>query len=231
MLRKTFALALGLAALTACSDDDGTNPQTRGRLRVVHAVSDVATTDVLFGTTTVKSALAYKAAHGYDEENTGTVSVKVRKAGATANLVSIDQAVAAAKDYTIIALGTEAAPQSLVLTDDNAAPAAGKGKIRVVHAAIGQGNVDVYVVKVAADIATATAVATNLEPKKAAAYAVVDANTGTETYFVILTTAGTKTPVLSVAGVALAAGKIKTVVAVEKAGGGAPLEGTILADN
>ena len=231
MMRKTFALALGLAALTACSDDDGTSPTTRGRIRVVHAVSNVATTDVLFGTSTVKSALAYKAAHGYDEENVGTVSVKVRKAGATANLVSIEQPVAADKDYTIIALGTEAAPQSLVLTDDNVSPAAGKARVRVVHAAIGQGNVDVYVVKAAADIATATAVATDLAPRTAATYAVVDASTGTQTYFVILTTTGTKTPVLSVAGVALASGKIRTVVAVEKAGGGAPLEGVVLADN
>ena len=230
MLRKTFALALGLAALTACSDD-GTSPPQQGRVRVVHAVSNVAAADVIFGTTIAQSGLAYMSVYGYDRKDVGTVPVKLRKPGATADLVSINQVVAAAKDYTIIGMGTEAAPQSLVLTDDNSAPATGKGKVRVVHAAIGQGKVDVYVVKKAEDVATATAVATNLEPKAATAYVVVDANTGTETYFVILTTAGTKTPALSVAGVALATGKIKTVVVGEKAGGGAPLEGTILADN
>ena len=226
MMRKLLVLALGVAAFTACDDDDGVGPAQQGRVRVVHAVSNVPTADVLFGTTTVKAGLAYKGAHGYAAVPVGAQTIKLRKGGAAADLVSVNQAVALNTDYTVVAMGTEAAPQSLVLTDVNTAPANGKAKLRVVHAAVGQGNVDVYVVKQAGDLATATAKATNLAPKAASAYVEVDA----DTYIVILTTAGTKTPVLTVNAVELTNGRVRTLVAVEKAGGGAPIEGVVFAD-
>lgn len=224
LLATTLFGALTLAA--ACDDDDGTGPEPRGRLRAVHAIADVATTDVYLDGDKVKGALAYKGADGYRDSETGARAVKIRKAGAAADLVSVNQSVQADRDYTIIAYGREAQPKSLALTDDNAAPAAGKGKLRVVHAAAGQPNVDVYVVESADDLEEATAVATNLAPGAASAYVSVDA----DTYLVILTGVGDKTPVLAVADVDLTAGKIRTVVAVEKAGGGTPLEGIALAD-
>jgi hypothetical protein len=86
--------------------------------------------------------------------------------------------------------------------------------------------VDVYVLEDEDDLATATAVATNVAPGAASAYAAVDGGT----YVVILTGAGNRTPALTLADVDLGAGKIRTVVAFEKAGGGAPLEGVVLAD-
>lgn len=225
-MRKYLVLALGLAAFTACDDDDGVGPDAHGRVRVVHAVSNVPSAAVIFGSTTVNPDLDYGAAHGYVDVDVGTWAVKLRKAGAAADLVSVQQVVAQAKDYTIVAMGTEAAPQHLALADDYAAPAANKAKIRFVHAAIGQGNVDAYVVKQAGDLAAAQPKAANLAPKAASAYVEVDA----DTYIVILTAAGTKTPVLTVNAVALTTGRVRTFVAVEKAGGGAPIEGVVLAD-
>src|SRR5699024_10681248 len=155
----------------------------RGRLRVVQAVSNVATADVLFGTATVKTGLAYKGVHTDASRAAGATTVKLRKAGAAADLVSVPVTVEANKGYTVIALGSEAAPQQLSLVDDISAPAEGKAKVRVVHAAAGAAAVDVYVVKAAADLATATAVKSGLAAKAASDYAVVDANA---TYLVIL---------------------------------------------
>lgn len=226
-MRKYFAAAtLALGALAAC-DDNGTEPIPQARVRVVQAISDVASADVLFGTEKVKAGLAYKGVYEDASTPAGAVTVKVRKAGATADIVSAAVTAEANKSYTVVALGTEAAPQQLSLVDDLTAPASGKAKVRVVHAAAGEAAVDVYVVKTAADLATATALKANLAAKSASDYLVVDANA---TYLVILTTPGTKTPVLSVQAVALTAGKAYTVVAVEKAGGGGPLESVVLAD-
>lgn len=225
-MRKLLVLALGLAAFTACDDDDGVGPAPEGRVRVVHAISNVATADVLFGTTTVKAALAYKGAHGYADIDAGARTIKVRKAGAAADLVSVPQTIVQGKAYTIVAMGTEAAPQHLALTDDFTNPAANKAKLRVVHAAMGQGNVDVYVLEELDDLAAATAKAANIAPKAASAYVEVDAGT----YVVVLTAAGTKTPVLTMNAVALTTGRVRTIVAVEKAGGGAPIEGVVFAD-
>ena len=226
-MRYSFALAaLAIVALAACDDDDATNPTPQGRVRVVHAISDVPKADVLLDGTKVKAGLDYKSADGYRIGSAGQHAVKVRKENAAADLVSVNQNVQADKDYTIIAYGAEAQPKSIVLTDDNAATAAGKARVRVVHAADGEPNVDVYVVKAQADLATATAAATNIAPGAASAYITKDA----DTYLVILTGVGNKTAVLTVQGVDLTNGKVRTIVALEKAGGGTPLEGVKLDD-
>ena len=222
---KLFAL-VGLVALGACDDDDGAGPAPQGRVRVVQGIANVAAADVLLDGTALKEDLAYKAAEGYRTVGSGARAVKVRKADAATDIVSVNQTVQTGRDYTIIAYGTEAQGKSIVLTDDNTVPAAGKAKLRVVHAANGQANVDVYVVKNAGDLANATAKATNLAAGSATAYLEVDA----DTYLVILTGVGNKTAVLTVQNVDLANGKIRTVVALEKAGGGLPLEGVKLED-
>jgi hypothetical protein len=226
-MRYSFALAaLAVVGLAACSDDDATNPTPQGRVRVMHAISDVAKADVLIDGTKVKAGLDYKSADAYRLGSVGQHPVKVRKENATADLVSVNQAVQADKDYSIIAYGSEAQPKSIALTDDNSAPAAGKARVRVVHAADGEPNVDVYVVKTEAELANATAAATNLAAGAASAYITKDA----DTYLVILTGVGNKTAVLTVPGVDLTNGKVRTIVAMEKAGGGTPLEGVKLDD-
>lgn len=226
-MRKLFAAGtLGLFALTACSDDNGTDPVAQGRVRVVHAISNVATADVLFGTDVKKSGLAYKGVYENASVPAGNVTIKVRKGGATADLASIAHGVAAGRSYSIVAMGSEATPQSLVLTDDVAAPASGKAKVRIAHAAAGQGAMDVYLLAKAADLATATAEKTGIATRTASDYITKDAGT----YVVILTAAGSKTAALTVEGVKLDAGKVLTVAAVEKTGGGAPLESVTLTD-
>jgi hypothetical protein len=227
-MRHQFALAaLALVALTACDDDDPTNPVAQGRVRVVHAISDVTATDILMNDATVKADLAYKAADAYRGRNVGDHEIKVREADATTDLVNLDHEVEEDEDYSIIAYGSEATPKSLVLTDNNAAPAAGKAKVRVVHAADGEAAFDVYVVEDEADVATATPVASDISAGEASAYVPVDA----ATYFVVLTEVGEKDEVLSVPSVDLTNGKIRTIIAVEKAGGGGPIEGVKLNDN
>lgn len=226
-MRFSFALvALAAVAVSACSDDDTTNPTPQGRVRVVHAVSDIAKTDVLLDGTKVKAGLDYKTADAYRLGSVGQRAIKVRKENATTDLVSVNQNVQADKDYTVIAYGSEAQPKSIVLTDDNSAPAAGKARVRVVHAADGEPNVDVYVLEDAGDLAGATAAATNIAPGAASAYITKDA----DTYVVILTGVGNKTAVLTVDNVDLTNGKVRTIVAVEKVGGGTPLEGVKLND-
>lgn len=223
---RTLALAaIALSALTAC-DDDPVSPVNEGRIRAVHAITNVANIDVLFGTASYKTNMAYKAHDGYKTAATGATAVKFRKNGVATDLLSANTTVANAADYTVIALGTEAAPQSMVLTDDNSAPAAGKTKFRVAHAAAALGAFDVYILVDATTIGDATPDKANLTAKTASAYIAKDPGT----YTVIFTDAGTKTAVLTLQNVQVAAGNIRTVVAVEKAGGGQPLEGITLND-
>lgn len=228
-MRSVFRSALALVAATAlfACDDDPVSPETSGRIRVLHAVADMATMDVLLNSTTYKNDLAFKSGDGYKEVATGANTVRLRVPDATTDLHTANVTVADGAHYTVLALGTQAAPQSVVLTDNNAAPAAGKVKLRFVHGAAALGAVDVYVLDDAEDLEEATPVKANLAAKASSDYIVRDAGT----YVVIFTTAGAKTPVLTINSVQVAAGKISTIVAVEKAGGGQPLESIVQADN
>lgn len=225
VVRSVLAVAAA-ASIIAC-DDDASGPSNTGRVRVVHAVSNVTGVDVLLNTTSYKTNLAYKSSEGYRSTASGATAVKIRKTGSTTDLTTVNQNIANAADYTVFAAGTEAAPQSFLFADNNSAPAAGKVKLRAVHAAIGRGAVDVYILGNANELANATPARANLAEKAASDYIVRDAGT----FVIILTTAGTKTPVLTITGVQVAAGKIRTIAAVEKVGGGAPLEGVVLIDN
>lgn len=226
-MRKLLAAGtLGLLALGACSDDDPTSPVSQGRVRVVHAVTNVSTTDVLFGSDRKKADMAYKGVYEYASVPVGKATVSVRKAGASADLVKVEKDVAAGKSYSVFAFGSEAAPQSFVLDDDTSAPASGKAKLRVVHAAAAQGAVDVYILARATDLATATAVKPNVAAKGSSDYVTKDAGT----YVVILTETGKKDVVLTLEGVKLDAGNVRTIAAVEKATGGKPLESVTIVD-
>jgi len=227
-MRSLHRILLALSAvtlLTAC-DDDPSGPSNDGRVRVVHAISNVAATDVLLNTTNYKTNLAYKANDGYRTIATGATAIRIRKAGVATDLTTLNQNIVNATEYTVFAIGTEAAPQSMILTDNNTAPAAGKVKLRAVNAAVAAGAVDVYVLSNANELANATPDKANLEVKAATDYIIKNAGT----YVVIFTTTGTKTAVLSVGNVQITTGKIRTIAAVEKAGGGAPLESVVLVD-
>ena len=223
---RTVALAaIALLGLTAC-EDDPVSPATEGRIRAVHAITDVAATDVLLGTASYKTNMAFKATDGYRATAIGATAVKFRKNGVATDLLSATATVANQKDYTVIALGTEAAPQSMVLTDDNSVPAAGKAEFRVGFAAAAGTAMDVYILTDATTIGTATPDKANLTAKTASDYVAKDPGT----YVVIFTETGTKAPALIVQNVQVAAGNIRTILAVEKAGGGQPYEGITLTD-
>ncbi len=227
-MKITSRLVLAVAALfvlTAC-EDDPVSPVNEGRIRAVHAMYDFAAMDVLLGTAVYKDDLAYKGTDGYSTSATGTVAVKFRGPTDPVDVAVANTSVADGVDYTVVAFGTEAAPQTMVLTDNNAAPAAGKAKFRLAHAAAVAEALDVYVLAAAGDLETATPDHASLQVKTASPY--IEKNAGT--YVVIFTAAGTKTPALTMNGVQVAAGNIRTILAVEKAGGGTPLEGVTLAD-
>lgn len=227
-MRSLHRILLALSAvtlLTAC-DDDPSGPSNDGRVRVVHAISNVAATDVLLNTTNYKTNLAYKANDGYRTIATGATTIRIRKAGVATDLTTLNQNIVNAAEYTVFAIGTEAAPQSMILTDNNSTPAAGKVKLRAVNAAVAAGAVDVYVLANANELANATPDKANLEVKAATDYIIKNAGT----YVVIFTTTGSKTAVLSVGNVQIATGKIRTIAAVEKVGGGTPLESVVLVD-
>lgn len=234
MRARHFALVV--AALAACGTEDvgitGFEPtQPTGRIRFVHAMTDARANAVNVTVDGVPLGvnLAYGAAapaSQYYPAYAGNRQFAVRRTADTSvHFLDAPVAVVANADHTVIAVGGGATITTLVLTDDNALPAAGNIKVRAVNATAAA-TVDVYVTAQGASIATIPPTFANLAPRSASAY--VERAAGA--FQVRFTTAGTKTVVRDVSVAAVGAGGIRTVVLLEAAAGGTPFTSATLTD-
>ena len=222
-LRLGAALLVALAG-TAC-DDDPSAPEQTARLRVVHASPDAPNVDVLVDNSVALPNVAYKAFSDYLPVAAGARNLKVRAAGTTTTVIDATPTLAAGEAYTVLATGFVAGIAPLVLEDDLSNPAAGNIKLRLVHASPSAGDVDIYVTAPGADIAALAPTLAGV-PFRAAAYLERPAGS----YRVRITPEGTKTVAIDVNGLTLTAGQIRTAVAVDAPGGGAPLGALLLED-
>lgn len=228
MKLKLLTLLLAATALTAAcdDDDDNTGPEGEARIRVVHASPDAPEVDVLLDDTEVLSDVPYLVASGYLETSAGDHNLKVNAAGTTTTVIDADATLADGTDYTVIASGLLAEIAPIVLEDDNSTPAAGNVRVRAIHGAPSAPAVDVYVTAPEADLSAATPVLTNVAFGDVAPYLEVPAGD----YQVRVTPAGTKIVVIDSGALTLASGQVRTAIAVDAPGGGAPFDLLVLAD-
>ena len=241
-MRLALLLLAATATLAACGTDDAPSGVSLnsgvGRVRLANATPDTArarTVNAWFDdapSVPLTANLAYGVATDYRAVTTGAHELNVRRTSDT-TLVVLDAPldVALNTDYTVLATGLLPDLLPVVLTDDNAAPAAGEGKLRIVNAAPSAGAVDVYVT--APDVADISALAptvSGLGFRSASAYLALAAGAQR----VRVTGAGTQTVLLDTAApavaLALAAGQIRTVLVLDKPGGGQPLQASVLVD-
>jgi hypothetical protein len=227
-MRRSY-LAATLAALvlaTAACSDDNNSPSSNAQVRVVHGSPDAPAVEVLVDNASVLDSVAYLDASGYLTVPSGTRNVKVNVYGTTTTVINANVAVAKDEAYTVIATNTVAAIEPLVLTDDLTPPAAGNIKLRLVHGAPSVDLVDIYITAPGADITGLTPNLSDVDFKQNSGYLEVAAGD----YQVRITPAGTKTVAIDTGALTLAAGQIRTAIAVETAGGGAPFSALLLAD-
>ena len=227
MTRNYLTLLLAAAVLTgACSDDDNTGPEGEAQIRVVHASPDAPDVDVLLDEAEVLSDVPYLAASGYLEAPAGQRNLKVNAAGTATTVIDADVDLADGSQYTVIASGEVASIAPIVLLDDNTAPAAGNARVRAIHGAPGAPAVDVYVTAPGADLTQVAPVLAGVEFGDVADYLEVPAGD----YQVRIAPAGTTIVVIDSGALSLAAGQVRTAIAVDAVGGGAPFDLLLLAD-
>ncbi|MFN2398060.1 MAG: DUF4397 domain-containing protein [Gemmatimonadaceae bacterium] len=241
MKRRSGIALLAVAMAAACSTDEvgptGADPtQSFGRMRFVNAVSDATIADrvnVIVEGTPFAINLAHSVAAPasptlYFPIYDGSRRIDVRRTADTAvHVLDASIQIAANTDHTVFAVkqGVGAAVTTFTVTDNNAAPPADSVKLRVIHLAYSAGNVDVYVTAPAASLTTISPTFANVAPGTAAAYLTQRAGT----YQVRLTAPGSKTAILTITTPALAAGAIRTAVALDPQTGTA-LVGALLTD-
>jgi hypothetical protein len=202
-----------LAAIAAVLIASSASAQTTdARVRVLHASPDAPAVDVYVDGSEAISDLSFNEITDYVSLPSGTHGVQVFPTSANGTGTPVIDVpslnLEAGKDYTVAAVGLLAAIEPLVLEDKNAAPAAGKAHIRVVHASPDAPNVDIFA-------EGAGVVISDLAFKQASTYLPLNAGS----YNLEVRPTGTTTVALDLNGVQLEAGKVYTAFAVGLAAG------------
>ena len=225
MQRSTFALALVcLGASSALAQ------MTSGRVRVLHASPDAPAVDVLVDGAKVIEGLPYREYTEYLSLPAGSHEIRVNVTGTATTVLTATPNVEAGRDYTAIAVGFAGGRQPalslMLLVDDNALPQGNQIKVRVVHAAASAPAVDVYVTTPFESLDGKQAALSGVPFRAASGYLAVPPSL----YQARVAVAGTKTIAIDSHRLATWAGIIRTIVAVDNTGGGAPFDFVILPD-
>jgi hypothetical protein len=225
MKMRSLGMALVAALLLAsCGDDDDENV---ARLRAVHLSPDAPLVDIYVDDELVAEDVDYLEQTGYLELPAGTANVIVTAAGDPAAVViDADATLAENTDYTVLAANFLEDIEPIVLLDDNTAPPSGEFQVRVVHGSPSTGLVDVYITAPGVPIDEATPTLSDVPFGAASGYLGQVAGT----YQIRVTPANSTTVALDSGPVAFGAGQIRTVIAADADGGGAPLQALVLAD-
>ena len=249
---KLGVLCIAAAAIAACSTTDAPGPLEptgpTGRVRLVNLITDatrgrvnaslegvVFTVDLQYAQAGPAN-LPAPATAPYAAVYTGNRSfVLKRTADTTVTVATLAFTVADGQDRSVYAIGGAggSAVSGFVTTDDNPAAAATETRLRIVNMSPTAGAVDVFVTAAGADLATATARASNLAYQGTSAYFTVAPGT----YQVRAVPAGTApanragavTITLASTG-ALAGGTGRTIVLADNSTGGAPLRAFVIND-
>jgi len=224
-MKKLF---LSMAALT-CVASLAFGQGTGGRVRVIHASPDAPAVDIYVNGGKVLEALPFREYSEYLPVPAATYTVEIKVSGTDTTVKSVPVTVAAGKDYSAIAVGYVGSTPGfdvLLLEDDNSLPANNGVKLRVVHAAPGAPAVDVYATTPFETLMGKTPALTNVPFKAVGPYLTVPVGM----YQGRVTVAGTKTIAIDSGRLVTWNSMIRTIIAVDAKGGGAPFELLVLPD-
>jgi hypothetical protein len=183
----------------------GVKERDNALVRVVHAVPAGSTVDIYADDQRVFGAVDYQTVTPYRELPGERASIEVKPAGApqAAPMATNTEGLDDGEHYTVFAVPGDDAQASLrVVKDDQSLPAAGKARLRVVHASRDAGDIDVYAP------GRETPLVDGVRFQGVSAYANVDPVAGTLT----VRRDGDRGAVLSLPDVKLDAGKTYTLV-------------------
>ncbi len=216
-----------LVLAAACDDDDAASPAS-ANLRFLHAAPTVAAVSFRLDGAAVVASSAYgaaPAAYGVIAPGERDLAARLASGGADIATATLDAEVG--ESYTAILDKDGDDEEILVLEDDRSAPAAGQARLRVVNAAPTATNVDVYVTGADDDLEDVDPKASDLTPEEASAYLALAAGS----HRLRVTAAGSKTEILlDIEELELEAGDVRTLVVLDDADGGEPLDHALLVD-
>jgi hypothetical protein len=222
MIRGVIGFAvLGALLASGCNDSTST-----AYLRVLHASPDAPNVDINLDGKDVLTDVAYKAASSYLPVKPGSHVIKVFPTGTTNAVITANVTLVKNTYTTVAAVNFVANIEGKVITDDNTPPTSGNVKVRLIHFSPSAGTVDIYVTAPGADISTMTPTLSAVPFLAVSDYI----STAAGTYEVRITLTGTKEVVIDSGTLTLAAGQIRTGVALDNPGAQPPFTAIVLND-
>lgn len=225
-----LALCLAVLVLSSGCEQSGHNQNT-ANLRVLHAIVDAESLDVLVDDDVKTAAIAFGTTAPYAEISSGTRILKARSAVSGATLTEKSHSFGNGGNYTVVVHGRRNAVTTLQLTDDTADPSSGRVKVRVAGLSPDAGVLDLYIVT--GDIASVPATLSAVGYTSVTDYADVAAGS----YRIVLAATATKEVVFQSSPQALAEGGKITLAILPALGGKlvnmavlTPAGGTLLAN-
>ncbi len=121
-------------------------PNPIGRLKAINAIPDAPPLNFKADGATLLSSVPFAGSSSYVQLATGSRTLQLESANVPGSIIaSSSQTIAAARDYTLLALDSFAAPRLALITDDNTFPTSGFAKLRFINALAGSTSVDVLV--------------------------------------------------------------------------------------
>ena len=204
-------LGLGTILLMAGCGSGGNT-----QFRLMNAVPDESSLNVLVDSTSVSSNLAYGTSTGYLSESSGSHQVAIEPSGSSTTLLQQSISLASGSATTVISFNFSSSIANLVLNDDNSAPTSGDFKIRVVNASPNLGPADVYIVTPGTALSTVSPTVSNLGFGATTSYQSLAA----ANYEIALTSVGQKFAVIDTGTLTLSSGQVRTFVGLNNPSGG-----------
>ena len=146
-MRYANVLLVTVAVLAGCGET--TNPiftsTTQARVRFVNATTDVPALTFTANGQTVVQSIPFGQPSPCQTFNAGTVVFAATPAGSTSTFGgTLNQTLPTSGRFSVVAIGTSAAPQFLFLNDVTTAPSAGNARLRIINAVPGTTAVDIF---------------------------------------------------------------------------------------
>ena len=186
------------------------------RFRLMNAVPDESSLNVLVDNTSVSSNLAYGTSTGYLSEKSGSHQIGIEPSGSSTTLLQQSISFASGSDTTVISNNFSSSIANLVLTDNNSVPASGDFKIRLINASPNLGPADVYIVTPGTPLTTVSPTLSNLGFGAIATYQSLTA----ANYEIELTSVGQKFAVVDTGTLTFSSGQVRTFVGLNNPSGG-----------
>jgi hypothetical protein len=204
---KKFLLSTALAAFAfiGCDKDDDKAPQAN--VMVVHASPNAPAVDIRVNNAIAGTNLAYPGNTGYLPVNAGATNLKVSPTGTTTYVIDANVTLTADMNYSVFALDSVSKIKAAVVSDNLAAPAAGKAHVRFFHLSPNAPAVDIAVKN--GPVLFGNRMFNDQTNANFTQFTPVDAGT----YNLEVRVAGTSTVALDLPNITLQQGKIYTVFA------------------